>query len=154
MTKEIQKLSKTQEENWKDLSCKRDKQHSGIVKTNVEQKNGHEKEFRTTYGCMVESHERAESVQSKVQGMEKARDNSRMGFRTRQEQKRKLFWKHKETKSESTLLQCWTYATSKMQSGTQNAKLQRQSRAQEKHCKGRFWSLRKSSLNKAHLRHR
>ena len=44
--------------------------HSSIVKTNVEQKNGHEKEFKTMCGCMVESHEstrqRAESLQSKA----------------------------------------------------------------------------------------
>ena len=52
------------------MHWKRDKQHSSIVKENVEQKNGHEKEFKTIYGCVVESHEstrqRAESLQSKV----------------------------------------------------------------------------------------
>ena len=37
----------------------RDKQHSSIVKENVEQKNGHEKEFKIMYGCMVESREAA-----------------------------------------------------------------------------------------------
>ena len=74
MTKRIQKQSKTQEENWKDLttpemSCKRDKQHSSIGETRVEQKHGQEKEFKTMYGCIEESHEstrqRAESLQSK-----------------------------------------------------------------------------------------
>ena len=43
---------------------------TNIVKTNVEQKNGHEKEINTMCGCMVESHEstrqRAESLQSKA----------------------------------------------------------------------------------------
>ena len=49
MTKNVQKLSKPQEENSKDLwlqSC-----------LNVEQKTGFEKVFKTMYGCMVESHE-------------------------------------------------------------------------------------------------
>ena len=52
------------------MPCMRDNQQSSIVKTNVEQKNGHEKEFKTMYGCTVESHEatrqRAESLQSKT----------------------------------------------------------------------------------------
>ena len=52
------------------MPCTRDKQQSSIVKPKVEQKNGHEKEFKTMYGCMVESHEstrqRAESLQSKT----------------------------------------------------------------------------------------
>ena len=52
------------------MPSKRDKKHSSIVKTNVEQKNGHAKEFKTMYGCMVDSHEstrqRAESLQSKA----------------------------------------------------------------------------------------
>ena len=52
------------------MPCKRDKQQSSIVKTNVEQNHGHEKEFKTMYGCIVESHEstrqRAESLQSKI----------------------------------------------------------------------------------------
>ena len=39
------------------MACKRDKQHFGTVKTNVEQKIGHEKEFKTMYGREVESHE-------------------------------------------------------------------------------------------------
>ena len=36
------------------MPCKRDKQQSSIAKENVEHKNGHEKEFKTMYGCMVE----------------------------------------------------------------------------------------------------
>ena len=52
------------------MPWKRDKQHSSIVKENVEQKNGHEKEFKTMYGCVVESHEstrqRADSLLSKA----------------------------------------------------------------------------------------
>ena len=52
------------------MPCKRDKQHSSIVKENVEQKHGHEKECKTMYGCMVESHDstrqRADSLQSKA----------------------------------------------------------------------------------------
>ena len=51
------------------MPCKRDNQHLGIVKTNMLQKNVHEKELKTMYGCIVESHEstgqRAESLQSK-----------------------------------------------------------------------------------------
>ena len=66
---------KTKEENWKDLWLQPcpgsgNKQHSSIVKENVDQKNGHEKEFKTMYGCVVESHEstrqRADSLQSKA----------------------------------------------------------------------------------------
>ena len=34
------------------MPCKRDKEYSSIVKTNVEQKNGHGKEFKSMYGCM------------------------------------------------------------------------------------------------------
>ena len=37
------------------MPCKRDKQQSSIVKTNVEQKNGHEKEFTTMYVWKLES---------------------------------------------------------------------------------------------------
>ena len=52
------------------MPWKRDKQLSSIVKENVEQNNGHEKEFKTMYGCVVESHEstrqRADSLQSKA----------------------------------------------------------------------------------------
>ena len=46
MTKSVQKLSKTQEENWKDLwhqPCP--------VRGWTNQKNGHEKEFKTVYDC-------------------------------------------------------------------------------------------------------
>ena len=39
------------------MSCKRDKQHSCIVKTKAEQKNGHGNELKIMNGCMVESHE-------------------------------------------------------------------------------------------------
>ena len=51
------------------MPCKRmDKQHPGVTK--VMQNNGKEKEFKTMYGCIVESHgstrQRAESLQSKV----------------------------------------------------------------------------------------
>ena len=50
--------------------CKRmNKQNPSIVKTNAEPKSGNEREFKTVYGCMVESHEptrqRADSSQSK-----------------------------------------------------------------------------------------
>ena len=49
---------------------RRHKPHSSIVNTIAEQKNGHEKEFKTMYGRFVESHEstrqRAESLQSKT----------------------------------------------------------------------------------------
>ena len=52
------------------MRCKRDKQHSSIVKEHVEQKNGYEKEIKTMYDCGVESNEstrqRAESLQSKT----------------------------------------------------------------------------------------
>ena len=52
------------------MPCKRDRQQSSVVKTNEEQKIGHEKEFKTMCGCMVESYEstrnRAESLQSKT----------------------------------------------------------------------------------------
>ena len=53
------------------MPCKRmDKHHPGIVKTNAKPKIGNEKEFKTVYGCKVESHEstrqRAESMQSKM----------------------------------------------------------------------------------------
>ena len=51
------------------MSCERDQQFSGIVKTDVEPKIGNEREFKTVHGCIVESHEstrqRAESLQSK-----------------------------------------------------------------------------------------
>ena len=52
------------------MSCKRmDRQHPSIVKANAEQKKSHEKEFKTVYGCIVESHkssrQRAESSQPK-----------------------------------------------------------------------------------------
>ena len=75
MTKSIQNSSKNARRKLERpmapaMPWKRDKQHSSIVKENVEQKNGHEKEFKTMYGCIVESHEstrqRAESLQSKV----------------------------------------------------------------------------------------
>ena len=52
------------------MPCKRDQQHPSIVKTNAEPKTGNESEFKTVYGCTVESHEstiqRAESLQSKT----------------------------------------------------------------------------------------
>ena len=53
------------------MPCKRmDRQHSGIVKANAEPKIGNEKEFKTVYGCTVESHEstrqRTESLQFKT----------------------------------------------------------------------------------------
>ena len=52
------------------MPCKRDKQHSSIVKANAKPKIGNEKEFNTMYGCMVESHQstrqRAESLHSRA----------------------------------------------------------------------------------------
>ena len=63
MTRRVFRNSqKTKDENLKDLMapampCKRDQQHSSIVKTNAEPKIGNEIEFKTVYVCKVESHE-------------------------------------------------------------------------------------------------
>ena len=61
MTENIQNFSKTQEENWKERMV-----HPSVTK--VTQSNGNKKEFKTMYGCTVESHEstrqRAEPLQS------------------------------------------------------------------------------------------
>ena len=71
------------------------------------------------------------------QSIEKARENSSMGLEKSQEKKSRLFWKHKETKTESTLLHWWTCATSKTQ---RLNPICRSIKAE--HCKGRFRSLR------------
>ena len=151
----------------------------------MDQKNGHEKEFKTSYGCTMDSHEstrqRADSLQSKTHEDRIARkgstsmthknlvhkfipmpqtmkipsakaavdkewkklDNPRMGFERSQERaKRRLFWKRKETKKESPL--CFIgghMSPQKIGVGANITEVQRQSRAQ-RHCKGRFWSLR------------
>ena len=71
----ISKFFKTQERKLERpmapaMPWKRDQQHSSIVKANAEPKIGNEREFKTVYGCIVESHEttrqRAESLQSKT----------------------------------------------------------------------------------------
>ena len=71
MTKSTKKLSNMRGENWKDLMappvpCKR---QPSITKVVAKQENASEKNSKTVYDCMVESHEstrqRAESSQSK-----------------------------------------------------------------------------------------
>ena len=123
------------------MPCKMmDKQHPSIAKANAKPKVGEEKEFKTMYGCLVESHEstrqRAESLQSKThegriagkgvtsmthydlvhkyipmpQAMKipdataaldkiwKKLETIPAGLGKSQEQKKMLFWKHKEKK--------------------------------------------------------
>ena len=62
------------------------------------------------------------------QGMEKAQDDPSMAFEKSQQQKKWLFWQHKETKEKSTLPHWRTYVTSKCVVGTQITEVQRQSR--------------------------
>ena len=72
--KQIQIFSKMQEECWKDLWLQpchaKERQHSSLRQLRAGLKIGNGKEFKTMYGCMVESHEStrqwAESLQPKI----------------------------------------------------------------------------------------
>ena len=56
--------------------------------------------------------------------------------------KRRLFWKHTETKRKSILLHWWTTSPQKRGVRTQIKEVRRQCRAPGGHCKRRLWTLR------------